>query len=212
MLRRCALGFAPQWTRAAAAQRRFRTARAEAVVKLSPELVQQLTQEGTQESVEEIMSEKGPVFCAASVGGTMAAKRAVDIVPLHTSGGGVERCSIDINLNDDRTEVHIRCTAGVSGPASGETEALSGAMVAALTVYDMCKSVSKDGMSIEGVKLVAAEGDAAGDGGRRVSPAARKKAAAAKEKPAPTQDKLSALIEEIQREEANAQRKKDQSS
>ncbi len=103
---------------------------------------------------------KGPVFDTAIVAGTMAAKRTHELIPFcHPLG--LERCNIEIDVADSG-EVEIRCTAAVHHRTGVEMEALTGATVAALTVYDMCKSLSKD-IVIAEVRLLAKSGGRSGD-------------------------------------------------
>ncbi len=84
---------------------------------------------------------KGPVLHTAIVAGTMAAKRTHDLIPFcHPLG--IEKCSIDITEQGD--DLVIRCTVGVTHKTGVEMEALTGASIAALTVYDMCKALSHD--------------------------------------------------------------------
>ena len=90
----------------------------------------------------EIQSKKGPVFQTAIIAGVMAAKKTGELIPLcHPIG--LENCQITINVNDNR-EVVIECTASLTSKTGVEMEALVGASVAALTVYDMCKAMSHD--------------------------------------------------------------------
>lgn len=89
---------------------------------------------------DEIHTKKGPVFQTAIIAGVMAAKRTGDLIPLcHPLG--LENCQINIFLND-KQEVVIECTASLTGKTGIEMEALTGASVAALTIYDMCKAFS----------------------------------------------------------------------
>jgi cyclic pyranopterin phosphate synthase len=75
---------------------------------------------------------KGPVFQTAIIAGTMAAKRTHELIPFcHPLG--IESCKLAIDMEGD---VHHK--TGV------EMEALTGASVAALTIYDMCKALSHD--------------------------------------------------------------------
>ncbi len=112
-----------------------RTAHARAVVAV-PEEVAALFVEG------EIQSKKGPVFQTAIVAGVMAAKKTSELIPLcHPIG--LEDCQIDIELTADG-EIQIDCHVTVTHKTGVEMEALTGATVAALTVYDMCKGVSHD--------------------------------------------------------------------
>jgi cyclic pyranopterin phosphate synthase len=98
---------------------------------------------------------KGPVIHTAIVAGTLAAKRTHELIPFcHPLG--LERCDISIAAaGDDLLEV--RCTTAVHHRTGVEMEALTGAAVAALTVYDMCKSLSH-GIVIEAVRLLAKTG------------------------------------------------------
>jgi cyclic pyranopterin phosphate synthase len=98
---------------------------------------------------------KGPVFATAIVAGTMAAKRTHELIPFcHPLG--LERCDVEIEpAGDDSLE--IRCTAAVHHRTGVEMEALTGATVAALAVYDMCKSLSH-GIVIEDTRLLEKSG------------------------------------------------------
>ena len=98
---------------------------------------------------------KGPVIATAVVAGTMAAKRTHELIPFcHPLG--LERCDVEIApAGPDALEV--RCTAAVHQRTGVEMEALTGAAVAALTVYDMCKSLSH-GIVIEEMRLLAKSG------------------------------------------------------
>jgi cyclic pyranopterin monophosphate synthase len=82
---------------------------------------------------------KGPVFHTAIVAGVMAAKRTHELIPFcHPLG--LERCDIAIEMQGD--EAVVRCTVAVHHKTGVEMEALTGASVAALTIYDMCKALS----------------------------------------------------------------------
>jgi len=97
---------------------------------------------------------KGPVLNTAIVAGTMAAKRTHELIPFcHPLG--LERCDITIEADGDGLE--IRCTTAVHHRTGVEMEALTGATVAALTVYDMCKALSHD-IVIEQTRLLSKSG------------------------------------------------------
>ena len=82
---------------------------------------------------------KGPVFHTAIVAGVMAAKRTHELIPFcHPLG--LERCDVAIDMQGD--DALIRCTVSIHHKTGVEMEALTGASVAALTVYDMCKALS----------------------------------------------------------------------
>lgn len=90
---------------------------------------------------DDIQSKKGPVFQTAIIAGTMAAKKTWDLIPFcHPIP--LEKCKFQIKpISSDSVE--ILCTCLTNARTGIEMEALTGANVAALTVYDMCKAVSK---------------------------------------------------------------------
>jgi cyclic pyranopterin phosphate synthase len=112
-----------------------RTATARSIVVLPVEVLEQL-------SDGDIQTKKGSVFQIAIIAGIMAAKRTGDLIPLcHPLG--LDNCKIDISMNSI-DEVVIDCTASITAKTGVEMEALVGASVAALTIYDMCKALSHD--------------------------------------------------------------------
>ena len=111
-----------------------RTARARSVVALGPDIMQHLN--GT-----DIQTRKGPVFQTAIIAGTMAAKRTDDLIPLCHSLG-LDNCRITITA--EGSDAVIDCFVSTEGRTGVEMEALVGASVAALTIYDMCKALSHD--------------------------------------------------------------------
>lgn len=112
-----------------------RSATAQSVVFL-PETVRQALQGN------ELITKKGPVFHTAIIAGVMAAKRTHHLIPFcHPLG--IENCKITINL-DNQGNARIECTVTVTHKTGVEMEALTGASVAALTIYDMCKALSQD--------------------------------------------------------------------
>ena len=89
---------------------------------------------------DEIQTKKGPVFQTAIIAGVMGAKKTSDLIPLcHPLG--LDNCQIDIHINEQK-EIVIDCTASLTAKTGVEMEALTGASVAALTIYDMCKAFS----------------------------------------------------------------------
>ena len=89
---------------------------------------------------DDIHTKKGPVFQTAITAGIMAAKKTPELIPLcHPLA--LENCNLEINVGD-KNEVVIDCEVTVSGKTGVEMEALTGASVAALTIYDMCKAFS----------------------------------------------------------------------
>ena len=126
-----------------------RTATAIAVVSLPPELAA-LLKHG------EIRTKKGPIFHAAVLAGVMGAKRTSDLIPLcHPLP--LDDCQIEIKPDEDHKNVSIVCRVETWAKTGVEMEALTGATVAALTLYDMGKGVSK-GIVIREVKLLKKTG------------------------------------------------------
>jgi len=118
-----------------AKQETLRCASARSIVVLPP-AVMELFSNG------DIQSRKGPVFQTAIIAGIMAAKKTGELIPLcHPLG--MDNCKIDISINE-QSEVVIDCTASITAKTGIEMEALVGASVAALTIYDMCKAMSHD--------------------------------------------------------------------
>ena len=103
---------------------------------------------------DEIASKKGPVFATAIIAGVMAAKKTHELIPFcHPLG--IESCKISIEIKDDSAVVECRCK--VTHKTGVEMEALTGASVAALTIYDMLKALSHD-IVIRETRLVAKSG------------------------------------------------------
>ncbi len=97
---------------------------------------------------------KGPVFDTAIIAGVMAAKRTHELIPFcHPLG--IEKCGIDLEWDGDT--VVIRCRVSVHHKTGVEMEALTGASVAALTVYDMTKALSHE-IVIRDTQLVEKRG------------------------------------------------------
>jgi cyclic pyranopterin phosphate synthase len=103
---------------------------------------------------------KGDVLAVAQLAGIMAAKRTPELIPLCHP---LSLSSVDVKLALDkkRNAVDIEATCKVKGRTGVEMEALTAASVAALTVYDMCKSVDR-GMVISEVKLLHKSGGKSG--------------------------------------------------
>jgi cyclic pyranopterin phosphate synthase len=90
----------------------------------------------------DLQTKKGSVFQTAIIAGIMAAKKTGDLIPLcHPLG--LDNCKIDIEFNNQQ-EVVINCTAIITAKTGIEMEAVVGASIAALTIYDMCKALSHD--------------------------------------------------------------------
>jgi len=104
---------------------------------------------------------KGDVLTVARIAGIQAAKRCADLVPLCHP---LQLSCIDVELllDDRHNRVVIETECRLTGATGVEMEALTAAAVAALTVYDMCKSVDR-GMIIGGVRLLHKSGGQGGD-------------------------------------------------
>jgi cyclic pyranopterin monophosphate synthase len=124
-----------------------RTATAQSIVVLTSEIMG-LMLDG------EIKTKKGAVFQTAIIAGTMAAKRTSDLIPLcHPLG--LDGCKFTIEVIG--IEVIINCTCTLTAKTGIEMEALVGASIAALTIYDMCKVFSHD-IVIKETKLIEKRG------------------------------------------------------
>lgn len=125
-----------------------REASAEAWVKLPAAVVRELERTGHRTS-------KGPIFDTAIIAGVMAAKKTHEIIPFcHPLP--LERCDVDVS-DQPGGRIRIVCTVAVHHKTGVEMEALMGASAAALTLYDMCKSLSHD-IEISRVRLLRKSG------------------------------------------------------
>jgi cyclic pyranopterin monophosphate synthase len=126
-----------------------RTAHAVALVSLPPELAA-LLRDG------EIATKKGPIFQTAVLAGVMGAKKTSELIPLcHPLA--LDDCQIEIKPDGARGEVEIHCRVQTHAKTGVEMEALTGATVAALTLYDMAKAVSH-GIVIRDIRLLEKTG------------------------------------------------------
>ena len=124
-----------------------RAAHAVAIVSLPAEVASQI-------SGDEIETKKGPVFATAIIAGVMAAKKTHELIPFcHPLG--LDSCKIAIAMNGNDAVIDCRCK--VTHKTGVEMEALTGASVAALTVYDMLKGLSHD-IVIRDTRLVSKTG------------------------------------------------------
>lgn len=129
-----------------------RIARAETRMILPPEVLQAFQGSSTK---EELVGPKGPIFATAKIAGIMAAKKTSDLIPLcHPLP--LDKVQVDIQLSNTN-EVHISCECRVTHKTGVEMEALTGASVAALTIYDMLKALSHN-IRIEQTVLVSKSG------------------------------------------------------
>ena len=128
-----------------------RTAVAEAMVHLGPELARMLKETGS--------TKKGPVIQTAVIAGIQGSKRTSDLIPMcHPLP--LSAVEVDIQLEGEKARIQVQVKT--SHQTGVEMEALTGASVAALTLYDMCKSISK-AMIIESVKLLEKTGGVSGE-------------------------------------------------
>ncbi|WP_309891207.1 cyclic pyranopterin monophosphate synthase MoaC [Archangium sp.] len=124
--------------------------------------------------------EKGDVLAAARLAGVMAAKRTPDLVPLCHP---IALSGVEVHLTPVEGGLDIRATVRTVDRTGVEMEALTSACAAALTVYDMCKSVDR-GMVMERVQLDHKSGGRSGtwdrEGGEAKPSGARKPRKAAR--------------------------------
>ena len=133
-----------------------RTALARSRVRLPDEIAAHI-------SGDEIKTKKGPVFATAIIAGVMAAKKTHELIPFcHPLG--LEKCRIEVDCSD-AGEVHISCTISVHGRTGVEMEALTGASVGLLTIYDMVKGIERSA-EMGPVRLIEKSGGASGDWSR----------------------------------------------
>jgi cyclic pyranopterin monophosphate synthase len=88
------------------------------------------------------LNHKGPIFQTAVLAGIMAAKKTGDLIPL-CHPVGMDHCNVDIRFNQNQ-EIEIYCEVSVFAKTGIEMEALVGANLAALCIYDMCKALSHE--------------------------------------------------------------------
>ena len=130
----------------------LRTAVAVGRVELGAEAFDQLTSGAVQD---------GDVLPVAQIAGIQGAKRTSDLLPL-CRDVLLEGVELEFSLDEEERAIEIRAFAKASGRTGVEMEAMTGVSVAALTIYDMCKSISRE-MSISDVHLVAKTGGQSGD-------------------------------------------------
>ena len=96
---------------------------------------------------------KGDVLTVANVAGIQAAKRTGELIPLCHP---LALSHVEISFKLRRDGIDLTCAAETSAQTGVEMEALTGASVAALTLYDMCKAVDKT-MRIENIRVIEKE-------------------------------------------------------
>jgi cyclic pyranopterin monophosphate synthase len=101
--------------------------------------------------IEENKIAKGNVFATARIAGIQGAKRTAQLIPLcHT----IPLSEVKIDIVTSRAGAEVTCMAKTIAQTGVEMEALTGACVALLTIYDMCKAVDKE-MKISDVRLLS---------------------------------------------------------
>ena len=128
-----------------------RTAVAVARIHLGHELSALLKESGS--------TKKGPVLQTAVIAAIQAAKRTSELIPMCHP---LPLSGVDVDIKLEGEYAIIQVTAKTSGRTGVEMEALTAASVGALTIYDMCKSVSKS-MEIESICLLEKTGGKSGD-------------------------------------------------
>ena len=124
-----------------------REAEAQSIVWLGKENIELFEKAGWE-------NKKGGILQTAIIAGTMAAKKTGDLIPMcHPLG--LESCKINIDVLEE--SLKITCICRLEAKTGVEMEAMVGVSVAALTIYDMCKSVSK-GIVIQETKLIRKSG------------------------------------------------------
>jgi len=128
-----------------------REAVAAATVRMQPSTLQKLIDRALP---------KGDVLTTAKVAGVLAAKQTPSLIPL---AHPVAINSVDVTFDIDQRggTIEVRAIVKCEGKTGVEMEALTGCTIAALTIYDMCKSVEK-GITIDGVQLVRKSGGKSG--------------------------------------------------
>ncbi|MBF0229105.1 MAG: cyclic pyranopterin monophosphate synthase MoaC [Desulfamplus sp.] len=122
------------------------------VVKMKPD---------TLENITNITIKKGNVLETARIAGIMAAKKTSDLIPMcHPLN--ITHVSVDFFPDHVQSTITIEAQASVSGKTGVEMEALTAVSVAALTIYDMCKSYDK-AMVISDIHLKSKSGGKSGD-------------------------------------------------
>jgi cyclic pyranopterin monophosphate synthase len=118
-----------------------RVAIAAGKIRLRPETLELISQDRIA---------KGNVFAVARIAGIQAAKQTPQLIPLCHN---LDLSHVEISFDTMPEGVEAKCTARTTGQTGVEMEALTGMMVALLTIYDMCKAVDKE-MRIFDARLV----------------------------------------------------------
>jgi cyclic pyranopterin phosphate synthase len=106
-------------------------------------------------------AEKGDVLAVARIAAIQAAKRTSELIPL-AHPLPLTRVAVDFEVIESESAIAIAVTAETTDRTGVEMEALTGAAIGLLTIYDMCKALDR-GMRIEGVRLLEKSGGKSGD-------------------------------------------------
>lgn len=137
----------PQMVDVSKKQDTIRTATAQAVISPGKEIMEKIKDQN-------FSTGKGSVFHTAIIAGVMGAKKTSELIPFcHPLQ--INNCDINIEIKNNR--ILILCRVTCTGKTGVEMEALTGASVAALTFYDMCKALSHE-IIIEEIKLLEKTG------------------------------------------------------
>jgi cyclic pyranopterin phosphate synthase len=134
-----------------AKQPTMRTAIAAAEVRLSPGLLAAIKTGGVA---------KGDVLGVARLAGIMAAKRTPDLIPL-SHPLAIHNVTVDFETDEPAGLITVRCKVRAFERTGVEMEAMTGAALAALTIYDMCKGSDKS-ITIGEIRLLFKEGGKSG--------------------------------------------------
>lgn len=110
--------------------------------------------ESTIQAIKDRKLKKGDVLSVAQVGGICGAKKTWDLIPMCHN---ILLTGADINFEVENDKIWIEATVKTTGKTGVEMEALTAVSVAALTIYDMCKTIDKH-MIIGDIKLISKTG------------------------------------------------------
>ena len=128
-----------------------RMARAQGVIAMTPE---------TFDKIKNQTVKKGNVLEAARIAGVMAAKKTAELIPMcHPLN--ITHAAVDFFPDEGTNAIKIEAVVRLSGQTGVEMEALTAVSVAALTIYDMCKSYDR-GMRILDIQLMEKDGGKSG--------------------------------------------------
>ena len=115
-------------------------------------------------AIVENRNKKGDVLSTSRLAGIQAAKRTSDLIPL-AHNLNLTKIEIEFSIDDENNMIHCEGLVRCCGKTGVEMEALTAVSVALLTVYDMCKSFSKN-LSISKIMLLKKSGGKSGNWSR----------------------------------------------